>query len=203
MRIIPIRSARTVSRCVIVSKKSRLRISNCGVTAGIVIWRHFTRYLKMSKIGKSNTEADAADVSGEMFTYDVDIKEVHIVTVQVQAADEDAALEEVQRRLEEEEIDMETSLYSHTLDPDEWTVSRVSPRTLTVEEFDNTQATLEGWALFNDGELQRIDGRETFDSDLQALCHVQRRALDGSNYHFRALRRMAPGWVDKVMGGKS
>ena len=58
--------------------------------------------------------------------------------------------------------------------------------------FDNTQAFTEGWALFNDGELQRIDEADTFASDEAALAYVQQRAADGSAYHQAALNWTKP-----------
>lgn len=66
--------------------------------------------------------------------------------------------------------------------------------------FDNHWAFLEGWALFNDGEIQRLDcgrydsitGEESdtepvFDSDEEALEYVQRKASAGSPYHQEAI----------------
>ena len=70
-----------------------------------------------------------------------------------------------------------------------------------LRSFDNTFAHAEGWALFNDGELQALDegcivngaptGRIPFDSDEEALAHVQRLAEAGSGYHKQALALVA------------
>lgn len=67
-------------------------------------------------------------------------------------------------------------------------------------EFDNAQALREGWALFNDGELQRIDcpaeqiegmpDEPIFESDEVALRHVKLQAAQGSVYHAKALALM-------------
>ena len=56
--------------------------------------------------------------------FHVGIREVHVVTVEVDAKDESEALRKAGRTLEEgvDEIDSE---YSHTLDPDVWTVEEV------------------------------------------------------------------------------
>lgn len=73
------------------------------------------------------------------------------------------------------------------------------------ETFDNTQAFTEGWALFNDGDLQRldegpwrlVDGRYTqsgeprFANDAEALAFVKHQANQGSAYHQAALRELA------------
>lgn len=67
-----------------------------------------------------------------------------------------------------------------------------------LESFDNTQANEEGWALFNDGEIQRLDegaiidgvqtGEVMFQSDEEALAHVRMLAYkDNSEYHKLAL----------------
>lgn len=57
--------------------------------------------------------------------YHVGIREVHVVTVSVEAKSEEEALKKAGSILEEglDEIDQE---YSHTLDPDTWSVERVS-----------------------------------------------------------------------------
>ena len=52
--------------------------------------------------------------------------------------------------------------------------------------FDNTQAFAEGWSLFNDGEIQRIDEMEVFPSDAAAIAHV-RSLAESSEYHRGAL----------------
>lgn len=65
-------------------------------------------------------------------------------------------------------------------------------------KFDNTQAFKEGWSLFNDGEIQRLDygpidensdqtGEPVFDSDEEALDFVKSKYLEGSEYHKQAL----------------
>lgn len=62
------------------------------------------------------------------------------------------------------------------------------------ELFSNTQACQEGWALFNAGEIQRLDrglnedGDPPFDDDESALAFVQKRAQEGSAYHITALQ---------------
>ena len=84
------------------------------------------------------------------------------------------------------------------------------PRFARADNFDNTQAISEGWALFNDGELQRIDdphainharglsdeeserlvldGQEAvFTNDEAARSFVRYRAAQGSAYHQHAL----------------
>lgn len=53
--------------------------------------------------------------------------------------------------------------------------------------FDNTRAFLEGWALFNDGDLQRLDETERFSCDAEARGYVRGRADQGSRYHRQAL----------------
>lgn len=67
--------------------------------------------------------------------------------------------------------------------------------------FDNTQALIEGWDLFDvDGryQLQRIDcpsdheeildyTEPKFYSDAHAIMHVALRAFEGSSYHMNAL----------------
>jgi hypothetical protein len=63
--------------------------------------------------------------------------------------------------------------------------------------FDNARSNREGWALFNDGELQRLDegpifrnnqdfGHPLFESDARAIEYVKWRADLGSTYHKRA-----------------
>jgi hypothetical protein len=56
-----------------------------------------------------------------------------------------------------------------------------------VFQFDNTQAESEGWALFNDGEIQRVDVGDVFPGDDAALAFVEKRAREGSDYHRQAL----------------
>lgn len=63
--------------------------------------------------------------------------------------------------------------------------------------FDNTQAFAEGWAIFDDGELQRLDdgpiignaqsGEPVFADDLAAYKFVVDKAANGSEYHKQAL----------------
>lgn len=56
--------------------------------------------------------------------------------------------------------------------------------------FLNTQAESEGWDLFEvDGryQLQKYDDDQVFDTDLAALLHVARHALNGSQYHLDTL----------------
>lgn len=69
--------------------------------------------------------------------------------------------------------------------------------------FDNTKAYREGWAIFDDGEIQRLDegpiharsisgtGKPAFDGDAEAIAHVLRKAAKGSRYHKRAIRMAA------------
>lgn len=54
-------------------------------------------------------------------------------------------------------------------------------------DFDNTQAFAEGWALFDDGDLQRLDEAEVFSSDREAARFVLDQAMAGSRYHQQAL----------------
>lgn len=56
--------------------------------------------------------------------YHMGVREIHVVTVEVEAANKEEALEKAGRRLEKgvDEIDRE---YSDTLDPDTWTVEEV------------------------------------------------------------------------------
>lgn len=75
-----------------------------------------------------------------------------------------------------------------------------------MNQFDNKQAYAEGWALFNDGVLHRLDngrineahpdgdGRPAFTSDHAALAFVRQRAAKGSNYHIRALQQVQSSW---------
>lgn len=69
---------------------------------------------------------------------------------------------------------------------------------LDVAKFDNTQAYTEGWALFDDGEIQRLDEPSAtgieglpddpmFESDTQAVNFVMGKAREGSEYHRQAL----------------
>ena len=63
--------------------------------------------------------------------------------------------------------------------------------------FDNHHANIEGWAVFDDGEIQRLDGGpivdgnqtgvETFQSDEQAREFVKKLAAAGSAYHAEAI----------------
>lgn len=65
------------------------------------------------------------------------------------------------------------------------------------QPFDNAPAFREGWALFNDGDLQRLDcpadsgfhesDEPVFGSDRDAFCYVWRMAVSGSAYHCKAL----------------
>ncbi|TXH16998.1 MAG: hypothetical protein E6R03_04555 [Hyphomicrobiaceae bacterium] len=55
--------------------------------------------------------------------------------------------------------------------------------------FDNTQATAEGWGLFNGYDLQRCDEQGRFEDDDAALAFVAQKAIyDLSPYHCKALR---------------
>lgn len=75
--------------------------------------------------------------------------------------------------------------------------SRQQSSSMALAHFDNTVASAEGWSLFNDGELQRLDcgkiidgeqsGEPEFDSDEDALNYVKSQAAHGSLYHRRAL----------------
>lgn len=72
--------------------------------------------------------------------------------------------------------------------------------------FNNDQAFSEGWGLFDDGYLQRLDngphhpgqtdstGEPCFASDWEAFRWVQIQAREGSEYHTRALMRVQPCW---------
>lgn len=61
----------------------------------------------------------------------------------------------------------------------------------TLQQFDNAHAMSEGWALFNDGEIQRLDepsgfhtsDEPVFASDKDAIAFVRRQAQQGSPYH--------------------
>ena len=75
--------------------------------------------------------------------------------------------------------------------------------------FDNERANAEGWALFNDGELQRLDhgriasdgtqsGEPVFANDTEAYGWVCAMAASGSNYHKMALRCVSPKWVETL-----
>lgn len=89
------------------------------------------------------------------------------------------------------------------------TLKQPSRETL-LAAFDNTRAFSEGWALFNDGELQRLDegsytderdpsGEPEFASDLEAYGYVCACAANGSQYHKSALNAMNPDWVMALM----
>jgi len=56
-----------------------------------------------------------------------------------------------------------------------------------VGAFDNTRANSEGWAIFNQSEIQRVDDTGEFESDAEAIAFVRKQANDGSNYHKLAL----------------
>ena len=72
--------------------------------------------------------------------------------------------------------------------------------------FNNDQAFAEGWGLFDDGCLQRLDcgpyrsgagdhvGEPCFASDWEAFRWVQIKAKEGSEYHTRALMRVHSCW---------
>lgn len=51
----------------------------------------------------------------------------------------------------------------------------------------NRYALLEGWAIFNQREIQRDDALGRFESDDDALAHVRRLAKAGSRLHCEAL----------------
>lgn len=51
----------------------------------------------------------------------------------------------------------------------------------------NWFAEVEGWGLFNDGEIQRDDEADIFASDEEAVEHVRRLAEAGSALHREAL----------------
>lgn len=68
--------------------------------------------------------------------------------------------------------------------------------------FDNTQAFAEGWALFNDGELQRLDEAEVFANDAAAIAYVSGRAIEGSAYHRKAIRLTKWSWLQRQAGRK-
>ena len=54
--------------------------------------------------------------------------------------------------------------------------------------WDDTQATAEGWGLFNDPpEVQRLDDAGMFASDDDALVFIAQRAAEGSAYHIQTL----------------
>ena len=61
------------------------------------------------------------------------------------------------------------------------------PRRNICGDFDNTQAFQEGWALFNDGDIQRLDEAEIFQSDIEAVRFIASQAFSGSAYHQSAL----------------
>lgn len=52
---------------------------------------------------------------------------------------------------------------------------------------EQAQAEAEGWGIFNDAEIQRIDEAEVFDGDESAIAYVMNRASTGSVLHQRAL----------------
>ena len=54
------------------------------------------------------------------------------------------------------------------------------------EEY-NAAAELEGWAVFNDNEIQRDDEMDVFAGDWEAVAHVKRLAEAGSAMHLAAL----------------
>ncbi|HNC59547.1 MAG TPA: hypothetical protein PLP33_29235 [Leptospiraceae bacterium] len=73
-------------------------------------------------------------------------------------------------------------------------------RTQRLKAFDSYQSFLEGWALFNDGEILRLDepsatdlpelenqDEPIFESDEAAIEFVRRKAEEGSEYHKEAL----------------
>jgi hypothetical protein len=73
----------------------------------------------------------------------------------------------------------------------------MSKKETRLRNFDCYRAIREGWCLFNDGELQRIDcpaeqyegGPEepVFDSDCHAYCFVAQKAKNKSKYHMEAI----------------
>lgn len=46
----------------------------------------------------------------------------------------------------------------------------------------------EGWAIFNDGQIQRDDEMDVFTDDAEAIAHVRRCAAAGSAIHVAALK---------------
>jgi hypothetical protein len=83
-------------------------------------------------------------------------------------------------------------------------------RVALLAAFDNTQAEAEGWALFNDGELQRLDegpvdlergvslngfAGPVFANDMEAFGFVCVRAALGSDYHKMALECVSREWL--------
>lgn len=65
---------------------------------------------------------------------------------------------------------------------------------LHTKEFDGAQAEREGWGIFDcDGsengpwQLQKIDERNVFETDLSAWQYVVNMALAGSAYHRSAI----------------
>lgn len=59
----------------------------------------------------------------------------------------------------------------------------------------NTACEQEGWAVFNDCEIQRDDELDAFASDDDAIAHVARLAMLGSQPHTLALA-LHYGWTD-------
>lgn len=66
-------------------------------------------------------------LEGLMPKFEVDIKEVHVITVPVEAADEEDARDKVEAMLENDDdlIEEHTLVYSHTMEPYEWPVRQV------------------------------------------------------------------------------
>lgn len=67
---------------------------------------------------------------------------------------------------------------------------------ITLNEI-NKFAEPEGWAIFNsigsdngDYQLQRLDIEAIFENDEQAVNHVVKLALSGSNFHKQALLKL-------------
>lgn len=56
--------------------------------------------------------------------FEVDIREVHVITVPVEAADEEDARDKVEAMLENDDdlIEEHALVYSHTMEPYEWPV---------------------------------------------------------------------------------
>lgn len=52
--------------------------------------------------------------------FEVEIREVHVITVPVEAADENEARDKVSAMLEDDLIEEHTLVYSHTMEPWDW-----------------------------------------------------------------------------------
>ncbi len=51
----------------------------------------------------------------------------------------------------------------------------------------NDLAHSEGWAIFNECEIQKDDDFDSFDGDDAAIAHVERMAASGSRWHAKAI----------------